>query len=220
MITELDRYIEILIKVLEGLQSHSKTPEKDEKEELERLTLKILHELVMNPGGIIFTENSYSKKQSYRAAINFLFKSFNSEEFSDFFIEKQNELNELFEYEDRFKSLRPTFIDIKPTNQKQFFTFYNESMRCWLFGLDISAVIVISTLLEKTLKNKLGRNLKFEKLIDESYKKHIISLESKNHAHKLRKTRNRIVHDGIIVKKDESLKLITKTKNVIEEIYS
>jgi len=220
MITELDRYIEFLIRVIEGLNSPSKQPPKEDKEELERITSKILDELVVNPGGIIFTENNSSKKGKCRTAINFFFQSFNSEEFSDFFAEKRNELDELFEYEDRFTSLRPTFIDIHPANQKQFFTFYNEAMRCWLFGLDISSVIVISTLLENTLKATLGKNSKFEKLIDESYRRNIISLKSRDHAHKLRKTRNKIAHEGFIINKDESLKLVIETKDVIEDICS
>lgn len=220
MITDLDKYIELLIKVLEGLQSPSNNVNEGEKAELESLTSEILHELVVNPGGVIFTENSKAKKQSYKAAISFFYKSFNSDEFSDLFLEKQDELSELFEYENRLSSLRPTFINIHPTNQKQFYSFYNESMRCWLFGLDISSVIVISTLLENILKSALNSNSGLEILINDSFSKGIISSTSKTNSHMLRKTRNKIVHEGYIVNRNESLQLITKTKEIIEDIYS
>jgi hypothetical protein len=240
MENQIKRYIELLVKLFESSRDKKKLSQ-SESEEFNRICKDLFESLIYNPGGLIFVENT-DRIDAYKFAIDRLFELYSREEiweelsqggFGGLIFE------EMDNYADRVKKLKPTFISIKP-EIKEFYTYYNEAMRCWLYGLNNSSIIIISSLLENLIKDKIeelnpeevleiikssdnkykGIGINFEKLIDIAEYKNFISTDNKDAAHNLRKTRNKIVHTGRMIDTNKSLELIEKTKNIIEELLN
>jgi len=199
--------------------------------------------LSTNPGGLIFIENK-EKIEACRVAVEKLFELYTPDELYEEILEGGFGglmFDELDSYAYRAKKLMPIFLSIKPENKK-FYTYYNEAMKCWLYGLSNSSIIIIASLLENILKDRLKDfsqkellyiieilkadkknrrvQINFENLIDIAEYKGILSNKSKISSHDLRDKRNKIAHNGYNINSDEALDLINNTKTIFEELFN
>ena len=222
---KLLRYIELLVKLYQSVIDKSSLPE-EESEEFNRLCREIFEELIRNPGGIIYIE-SKEKKDAYKFAIERLFEIYSGEQIWDELLSGGYGgivFDELDKYAERAKELVPTFINIEPSN-KEFYVLYNEAMKCWFYGLENSAVILSSTLLENTLKSKDGKRINASgktnlcNLINKLESVGLLSTICAEKAHEIRKIRNKIVHHGLNIASSEALRLVRNTKDILEEIF-
>jgi len=223
---KLLRHIELLVKLYQSVIDKSSLSE-EESEEFNRLCREIFEELVRNPGGIIYIE-SKEKKDVYKFAIERLFEIYSGEQIRDEILSGGYGgivFDELDKYAERAKELVPTFINIEPSN-KEFYVLYNEAMKCWFYGLENSAVILSSTLLENTMKSKDGkrnkdsRNTNLCNLINKFESVGLLSTIGAEKAHEIRKVRNKIVHHGLNIAPSEALRLVRDTKDILEEIFN
>ena len=142
-------------------------------------------------------------------------------------INKATSFYYLYKYAERAKELIPTFINIKPSN-REFYVLYNEAMKCWFYGLENSAVILSSTLLENTLKSKDGkinknkdsRNTNLYNLINKFESVGVLSAIGAEKAHEIRQVRNEIVHQGLNIASSKALRLVRNSKDILEEIFN
>ena len=242
--SKLKRYLELFIKIIEESLDSEKKFSEEESNEFNEICKTLIEELITNPGGLIFIDEK-EKIKTYKFGVEKLFELYSSEElFEEILGGGFGGLmfDELDNYVYRAKKLMPTFISIRPDSKDFFYTYYNEAMRCWLYGLTNSSLIITASLLENLLKEQInnlsqqevqevlkivkadekykGIEVSFENLIDIAEIKGIISRKSKNTAHILRKKRNKIVHTGLNIDSDNSLELITKTKKIFEELLT
>ena len=181
------------------------------------------------------------KKEAYKFAIERLFEIYSGEQIWDEILSGGYSgviFDELDKYAERAKELTPTFINIEPS-YKEFYVLYNEAMKCWFNGLENSAVILSSTLLENTLKdqiknlkdwetlkserckkNKKARSSNFQTLINKFESNGLLSSKSAEKAHEIRRVRNKIVHHGFNIASTEAIRLIRNTKDILEEILN
>lgn len=226
------KYIDLLMKLYQSVIDKSKLAD-GESEEFNRVCGEIFEELIRNPGRIIYIE-SKEKKEAYKFAIERLFEIYSGEQIWDEILSGGYSgviFDELDKYAERAKELTPTFINIKPS-YKEFYVFYNEVMECWFNGLENSAVILSSTLLENTLKdwetlkserckkNKKARSSNFQTLIDKFKSNGLLSSKSAEKAHEIRRVRNKIAHRGFNIASTEAIRLIRNTKDILEEILN
>jgi len=239
---DLLRYIELLIRIIESVRDSSELKE-SESEELNKISKKLIEFLITNPGGLIFIENK-EKINALKFAVKKLFELYPPDEIYEEILEGGFGglmFDELDAYAYRVKKLMPTFLSKRPEND-EFFVYYNEAMRCWLYGLNNSSIIIVTSLLENILKDMLKNfsqkellkiieiiradeeyrrvQINFENLIDIAEYKGILSNKSKNSSHDLRKIRNKIVHKGYNIDSDKSLELLTNTKEILEELFN
>ncbi|MCP4681856.1 MAG: DUF4145 domain-containing protein [Desulfobacterales bacterium] len=225
---KLLRYIELLLKLYQSVIDKSSLS-KEESEEFNRLCREIFEELIRNPGGIIYI-GAKGKKDAYKFAIERLFEIYSGEKIWDEILSGGYGgivFDELDKYAERAKELIPTFINIEPSN-REFHVLYNEAMKCWFYGLENSAVILSSTLLENTLKSKDGkrnkdkdsRNTNLYNLINKFESVGVLSTIGAEKAHEIRDVRNKIVHQGMNIASSEALRLVRNTKDILEEIFS
>ena len=239
---KLIRYIELSIKLIESFSGSAKLT-KSESDEFNKISKDVIEFLITKPGGLIFIENK-KRIKACKFAVEKVLELHTSDELYDEVLEGGfNGLmfDELDTYTSRVRRLRPTFLSITPDN-KEFYTYYDEAMRCWLYGLNNSSIIIIATLLENILKERLSDfnqkeiikileiiradekfkrvEINFDVLIDIAEYKGWLSEENKLSAHRLRKKRNKIVHNGLNISSNEAIDLINKTKNIFEELYN
>ncbi|MHA1395942.1 MAG: DUF4145 domain-containing protein [Promethearchaeota archaeon] len=239
---KLERFIQLLIKILQKSENNEKLKEIDAKE-FEQITRELMEFLITNPGGFIFIDDK-DKIRAYKFAVQRLYELYSPEEIIDEILEGGFGgllLDSIDDYAYRATKLKPLFLTFKPEN-KEFYTYYNEAMNCWLHGLNNSSIIIISSLIENILKEKIlelpekdiikivkiikeDEEIKrieasFFDLIDLAKEKKLISESDRNILHELRTTRNKIVHSGYSLKSDESLILVEKTKEVIERLLN
>jgi hypothetical protein len=241
METKLLRYLELLLKIMESV-TNSKKLTALESGEFNNISKNLIEFLIINPGGLIFLEDT-KKIKACKLAVEKLFELYTSDELYEEILEGGFGgllFNELDSYAYRIKNLNPIFFSIKPKN-KEFNIYYNEAMRCWLYGLSNSSIIIMASLLENILKEKLkkfsqkelleilknikhiGKNKKqisFKDIIDIAKSKEIISKKSRVSADNLRERRNKIVHKGLDIDSDEALKLLNDTKNIFEKLFN
>ena len=231
------RYLELFIKIVDDVIEGDKKLSEDESNEFNDICKNLIEYLITNPGWLIFVEDK-EKIKAYRFGAEKLFELYTSEElYEEIMGEGFGGLmfDELDNYVYRAKKLSPTFISVRPDN-KEFYSYYDEAMRCWLYGLNNSSIIITASLLENLLKDEIN-NLSQEEIqnvlkifkSDDKYKgvevnfaeiKCINAKSSNKSAHKLRKKRNKIVHTGISIDSDEALKLIINTKESFEELLN
>ena len=233
------KYIDLLMKLYQSVIDKSKLAD-GESEEFNRVCGEIFEELIRNPGRIIYIE-SKEKKEAYKFAIERLFEIYSGEQIWDEILSGGYSgviFDELDKYAERAKELTPTFINIEPS-YKEFYVLYNEAMKCWFNGLENSAVILSSTLLENTLKdqiknlkdwetlkserckkNKKARSSNFQTLINKFESNGLLSSKSAEKAHEIRRVRNKIVHHGFNIASTEAIRLIRNTKDILEEILN
>jgi len=222
---KLLRYIELLLKLYQSVIDKSSLQGK-ESEEFNRLCREIFEELIRNPGGIIYIETK-EKKDVYKLGVERLLEIYSKEQILDEILSGGYDgivFDGVDKYAERAKELIPTFINIEPSN-KEFHVLYNEAMKCWLYGLENSAVILSLTLLENTLKGKGGKdkdssNKNLCNLIKKFESDGILSKIGAEKAHEIRKVRNKIVHHGLNVASSEALRLVRSTKDILEEIFN
>lgn len=236
---KLLKYIVLLVKVYQSVTDKSSLSA-EASEEFNRVYREIFEELIRNPGGIIYIE-SKEKKEAYKFATERLFEIYSGEQIWDEILSGGYGgviFDELDKYAERAKELTPTFISIEPS-YKEFYVLYNEAMKCWFNGLENSAVILSSTLLENTLKDQI-KNLKDEEtlkserckkkrnpksanfctLINIFEGKNLLSSKGAEKAHEIRKVRNKIVHHGFNIDSTGAIRLIRNTKDILEEILN
>lgn len=239
---QIKKFIGLLVKFYESVKDKQKLSP-DESEKFNNICKDLFEGLISNPGGLIFIEET-ERIDAYKFSIERLFELHSYEEIYDDLVQGgYNGLmfEEMDNYAYRAQQLRPTLISVKPEN-KEFYTYYDEAMKCWLYGLNNSSIIIIATLLESTLKNKLkniGQNelqvmrkqirsekkqkrnqIDFEDFIDIAKVQGFLSNISKISSHRLRKKRNNIVHNRLEISSDEALELINSTKNIFEDVYN
>lgn len=241
--SNLKRYLELFKKIVEEAVYDEKKLSEEESNEFNDLCKNLIEYLIKNPGGLIFVKEK-EKIKAYKFVVEKLLEIYSTDElFEEIIMGGFGGLmfDELDSYIYRAKKLIPTFISINP-EQKEFYTYYNEAMRCWLYGLTNSSIIIIASLLENLLNEKInelsqeeiqkilriikvdnkyqGIEISFENLINIAETKGILSKKSKITAHRLRKIRNKVVHSGYNIDSDQALKLIKKIKEIIEEMFN
>jgi hypothetical protein len=223
---KLLRYIDLLVNLYQSVIDKSNLSE-EESAEFKRLCREIFEELIRNPGGIIYIE-SKEKKEAYKFAIERLFEIYSGEQIREEILSGGYGgvvFDESDKYAARAKELAPTFINIEPS-YKEFYVLYNEAMKCWFNGLENSAVILSSTLLENTLKSEDGKRNKDSSnaylfdLINKFESLGLLSTIGAEKAHEIRKIRNEIVHHGLNIASAEALRLVRNTKDILEEIFN
>jgi len=228
MEAKLLRYIELLIKIYESVEDPKKLTE-SVSVEFNNILKYLIEFLISNPGGLIFIENK-EKIKACKFAVEKVFKFYTPNEIYEEILDGGFGglmFDELRAYTYRVRKLIPTFVSIKFENN-EFNVYYNEAMKCWLYGLCNSSIIIIATYLENILKDKLisiskmelhDRN-NFENIINIAEYNRLISNKSKLSAHNLRGKRNMIVHHGYKISSDNALELIKETKDIVEELFN
>lgn len=244
---KLEQYIQLLLKILEsrkskiiGTQNNDTELTSEEEDQFNQASEQIFEELIRNPGGVVYIKSNENLER-YKTAIDFLYKTYTRDEIWEDLISGGYGgilYDELDVYADNAKKLRPTFVSSKNTN-KLFHIYYNEAMRCWLYGLLNSAIIISSSLLENILQERVGKidqeeileiygdtkslkgvGVSFEKLIDVAELRGLLSKKNNSNANDLRKIRNKVVHRGKYIDSDTAYKLIQQTKDIIEDLFN
>lgn len=234
--SNLHEYIQLAQKLIESVQTENEGLTESIRDKFNKLYGDLLNKLISDPAGLIHFDDP-EDAQTYQTVIKIVYTLFDENYLKELAEDELHNIEEIYTYFNRAPKLRPTVITIDPSFHG-FNVFYNEAMRCWLFGMDNAAIILAATLVENALFNELeeeldhltelrvnnsqpqGVSLNFKKLIDYAYDFEIITSKSRSLAHKLRKSRNNIVHNGTNITKTYSHNLINSTKDIIEDLYN
>lgn len=137
------------------------------------------------------------------------------------------------EYSDRTAVLKPSLISIRPTSN-EFQRYFAEAMRCWLFGLHGSAVILCSSVLENTLRDlliaidqalvmdmsrKKPKPFGLWKLVENARCQAILDQAEAEMAQTIAEIRNSIVHNlKVVPDTEQTYVVLSSTKNLIEKL--
>ncbi len=216
-------------------------PEKEFKEQIDLLYKPIIEDLLEVPGKLIYIKDPNELKLA-QEAIDLIWHII---DFDELYVEvnsggvPESLVNKMGDYVHRVKMLKPTFISVNPQNH-EFFIYFDEAMKAWMFGLTNSSLILCCSILETTLRQELykisidlvyelrksDRTLEgvdsypLETLIDNAAKENLISFEEKKMAHGIRKLRNDAIHSLRKVSHEETYEAILNTKKLIEKLLT
>ena len=195
------------------------------KSKFSSLHESILNDLVWSPGTPIYL-NDPSELKAFQTAIDviwenvdskLLFEEMTSGGYSGLLV------SIIGDYTDRVKMLKPTFVSINPKDT-DFYIYFNEAMKAWLFGLNNASLILCCSILETTLKQNLNKsrveNHRLETLIDKAAKAKLLNNEEKAIAHDIRKLRNNAIHGLCQVSYNNTFGAIMNTKKLVERLLA
>jgi len=136
----------------------------------------------------------------------------------------------------RVKMLKPTFINKKASINKEFRTFYQEAMKCWLYGLNNAAIMLSHSILEDNIRNQLcllpNREYAFTlidpktfksnkkegmgKLVGYVKKEKLLPSNLIKDVEYISEARNNAIHNLDDVNDEDAYDIITKTKFIVE----
>ena len=209
-----------------------------EEKEFNSLWKSIVEGLMWSPGTLIYIPNEAERK----AAKVFIDVIWKNEDTDDIFDEITGGgysgllVNIIGDYIDRAKILKPTFISINPENT-EFYVYFEEAMRSWLFGLNNSVLILCCSMLESLLKEKLSavsvsyvydfsdnknfsgiKQFQMDKLISNASQIGLIGKQETNVAFTIKNLRNNVVHKLQNVSQQQAYEAIMNTKDLIEKL--
>lgn len=211
----------------------------NKKVKFNQLWNSIIEDLMWEPGKLIYI-NDPEKISAYETVIDIMWHTLDTEEmFNDLTSGGYSGLlvDIVGNYIDRAKVIKPIFISIDP-KKEDFNIYFNEAMKSYFYGLNKSALILICSILESTIKmelskidNKLVYHLSekngktkvivhsLKKLINNAAKKNLITFEEQETAHDIRELRNDAVHELLQVSSEQTYNAIINTKNLIESLF-
>jgi hypothetical protein len=139
----------------------------------------------------------------------------------------------------RLSKLRPLIVTSDPTTYG-FAAYYAEAVKCWAYGLNRAAAILCCSVIEEVITGEIAKEEKdfaislnysegipisistrtFHKIIEAAYDRTYLTEEQYQQAEEIRIIRNRILHEMEDVSEEESLKLISSTRSIIQSLLS
>jgi len=238
MVDKIDEYIKYLVKIISNQEDRIPVSTNDE-EKFNKLVDELMELLLYDPTKLVLVRNK-DNIDIYKKVIKKIWELYTDEEIFDNLRAGEYHgmlVDQISEFIESARGLEPTFVSINPDND-EFFIYYKEAMHCWRYGLNNSALIVCSTLLENMLKKELemtkpekliefigkkylkGIQIRFQKAIDLAYETGLITNKSKNYAHEIRIKRNITAHGERSLDNKETLDLILKTKSILEDFLN
>jgi hypothetical protein len=145
----------------------------------------------------------------------------------------------VYDVANRLGKLRPIIVT-SDTTAYGFATFYAEAVKCWSFGLYRASVILCCSILEEVITGEISKEEKdfalslnysdgtphgvsartFQEIIQAAYDRGYLNADQFKKAESIRLTRNNILHEMKDVSEDESLSLISATREIIQSLLS
>ena len=200
---------------------------------------EITEELIWRPGRLLYYEDS-GKSEAAKTILKLLWPIIDGPEIFDEMTGGEYTsilVNIMGDYTDRIEMLKPTLISIPP--DPELFVYYEEAMKCWLFGLNNSSIILCGSLLETVLKQKLRdlnvdlvcevvfrndrkyvNDFGLDKLIKNAQDQFLLFENEANNAHDIKRLRNKVVHKLRTLDSKKTFEAIGKTKVLVENLLS
>jgi hypothetical protein len=223
----------LILRQIESLSS-------EDSERLNGLIHEVQMSLLDKPGALIFEPN-VERHEWNKIIIELVAKLMDEDQFLDEAIggDLSCRLLDFADcYSERARMLRPAFVSVEP-DTPEFKTYYAEAMSAWLYGLDTAALLICVSLLEDLLETVMAkidaefayeffggsqpigvRKNKLEYLIDKALNLGIVNADHQSALHRLRKLRNRALHQLRPLSADESLSAIQTTRGITEHLLN
>lgn len=234
ILTKLDE----LRQIIEYLdESDSVKSDNEEEERFNELVCEIMVSMIEKPGVLLFIKEE-SKRNHYKAIIDFVWKFVDSEKIYDS-LSNENYETLHFIAEDiskRVVKLKPTVVSTDP-KYIEFSSYLNEAISAWLHGLNNASLILCFSVLENIMIDKLCqikneyvfelknpsdpkgvKSISFGAIIKKAHGEKLISGNQKNTLFRIKKKRNNAVHNMNSISSNESYTIIQETKEIIESI--
>ncbi len=203
-------------------------------QEAENITYEIVNNLIWNPGGLIFIEDTDLINDAL-TVVNEIWRSTSLDELWEEISAggyRGLMVNILSDYIERAKYLRPVFVSVKPTAEVNL--YFHEAMKSWLFGMDAAALILCCAIMEEFLGKKYpkltphertkitkkgkGKKGDLEALIDKAKKEHLFDDTDFTKATKVRILRNDAIHKRKRIETNDTYDAIVNTVSIVEKL--
>lgn len=210
----------------------------DDNEDLKLKSKLKLQLMLLEHPGLIVNMGSIDP-EDFNRLIGYLWETDNGELFEHIYTGEEREFGMFLVsgFADRMKRLRPLQLDRNP-KYIEFKVQLREAVNCFAHGLDTASVIMIISVLEAALKDKLAMHPEAYRLLWDSKG---LPIDSRMHSVKpmvrlakqfslidkptftkaslIIKLRNDAVHESTIVSEDESFLALTDCFDILKHLY-